>query len=176
MKEKVVYGKNWGVNDHSLDAWRGVTLFHMWFLQITPYGVEGFSCFYIIESFKMQKIQEFSRIFAMAMRAQLNAALAPLNKKWRMDDFFTISTLSKRRMFLKNHSIEFHKIWQGDTSDSGWVKRLTNFLNLTEEILNNPVVLQQRRAGNPSVKILLVLSYVHYNKFVSGRWWKNLSS
>ena len=32
--------------------------------------------------------------------------------------FFTISTFSERRVFLKNHSIEIHKIWQGDTSDS----------------------------------------------------------
>ena len=33
-------------------------------------------------------------------------------------------------------------------------KGFKNFGNLTEEILNNPVVLQQRIAENPSVKML----------------------
>ena len=45
---------------------------------------------------------------------QLNAAHAQLNKKLPVDDFLTISTFSERRVFLNNHSIEFHKIWQGD--------------------------------------------------------------
>ena len=55
----------------------------------------------------------------MAVRTQLNAAHAQLNKKLPMDDFLTISTFLDRHVFLKNRSIEFHKIWQGDTSDSG---------------------------------------------------------
>ena len=67
----------------------------------------------------MRKIQEFCRIFAMAVRTELNAAHAQLNKKLRMDDFLTISTFPERHVFLKNHSIEFHKMCQGDTSDSG---------------------------------------------------------
>ena len=70
----------------------------------------------------MQKIQVFCRIFATAVRivrTQLNAAHAQLNKKLGMDDFLTISTFSERRVFFKNHLIVFHKIWQGDTSDSG---------------------------------------------------------
>ena len=41
--------------------------------------------------------------------------------------FLTISTFSERRVFLKNHSIEFHKIWQGNTSGSGQVKDLKCF-------------------------------------------------
>ena len=52
----------------------------------------------------------------MAVRTQLNAAHAQLSKKWLMDDFLTFS---ERHLFLKNHSIEFHKTWQKDTSDSG---------------------------------------------------------
>ena len=67
----------------------------------------------------MQKIQEFCRIFAMAVKTQSNATHAQLNKNLQMDDFFTISTFSERRVFLNNHSVEFHKIWQADTSDSG---------------------------------------------------------
>ena len=63
----------------------------------------------------------------MAVRTQLNAAHAQLNKKLRMDDFLTISTFLERRVFLKNHSIEFHKIWQGNTSGSGQVKDLKCF-------------------------------------------------
>ena len=54
----------------------------------------------------------------MAVKTKLNAAHAQLNKKLRMDDCFTISTFYERRVFVKNHYIEFHKIWQGDTSDS----------------------------------------------------------
>ena len=67
----------------------------------------------------MQKIKEFYSIFAMAVRTQLNAVHAQLNKKMRMDDFLTISTFSERHVFLNNHSIEFYKIWQGDILDSG---------------------------------------------------------
>ena len=55
----------------------------------------------------------------MAVRTQLNAAHAQLNKKLRVDDFLTISTFSKRHVFIRIRSIEFHKIWQGDTLDSG---------------------------------------------------------
>ena len=36
--------------------------------------------------------------------------------------FFAISTFLERRVFLKNRSIEFHKIWQGDTSECGYLK------------------------------------------------------
>ena len=64
----------------------------------------------------MQEIQEFCRIFALAVRIQLNAAHAQLNKKLQMNDFLTIPTFLERRVFLKNRSIEFHKIWQGDTA------------------------------------------------------------
>ena len=55
----------------------------------------------------------------MPVKTQLNAARAQLNKKLRIVDFLTISTFSYRRVFLNNQSIEFHKIRQGDTSDSG---------------------------------------------------------
>ena len=44
----------------------------------------------------------------MAVKTQLNAAHAHL----------TISTLSEMRVFLKNHSTEFHKVWQQEISDS----------------------------------------------------------
>ena len=67
----------------------------------------------------MQKIQEFYRTFAMAVRTQLNAAHAQLNKKLQMDEFVTIFTFSEMGVFLKNYLVEFYKIWQGDTSDSG---------------------------------------------------------
>ena len=58
-------------------------------------------------------------ILAMALRTQLNAMHVQLNTKLRMDGFLTIS---ERRVFLNNHLIEFHKIWQGDPSDSGQVE------------------------------------------------------
>ena len=45
----------------------------------------------------------------MAVKTQLNAAHAQLNKKLRMDDFLTISTFSEKRVFLNNHYTEFHK-------------------------------------------------------------------
>ena len=55
----------------------------------------------------------------MAVRTQFNAVRAQLNKKLWTYDFLTILTFLERRVFLENHSIEFHEIWQGDTSDSG---------------------------------------------------------
>ena len=55
----------------------------------------------------------------MAVRTQLDEAHVQLNKKMRIDDFLTISTFSERHVLLINHSIEFNRIWQGDTSDSG---------------------------------------------------------
>ena len=63
-----------------------------------------------------------AKIFATAVRTQMNATHAQLNKKLPMDDIFTISTFSERRVFLNNNSIEFHKIWREDTSDSEQVK------------------------------------------------------
>ena len=53
------------------------------------------------------------------VRTQMNAAHAQLNKKFRVDDFLTISAFSERRVFLNNKSIEFHKTCQEYTSDSG---------------------------------------------------------
>ena len=70
----------------------------------------------------MQQLQEFCRNLAVAVRTQLNTAHVQLNKKLRMGDFLSILTFSERRMFLKNHAVEFHTIRQGDTSDSGQVK------------------------------------------------------
>ena len=94
------------------------------FLLKITHAVVGFSRlleYYIrkFEDAKKKKIQEFCRIFAMVVRTQLNAAHAQLNKKLRSDDFLTISTSSERCVFLNNHRIEFHKILQGDPSDSG---------------------------------------------------------
>ena len=54
----------------------------------------------------------------MAVRTPLNAVHAQLNQKLRMDDFLTSSTFLEGGVFLKNHLMEFQKIWQGDTSDS----------------------------------------------------------
>ena len=90
----------------------------------------------------MQKIQELCRVFAMAARTQLTTTHAQLNKQLRMNDFLTISIFSERRVFLKNHYIEFHKNLEG-----------RNFRQIVE-ILNSPVVPQQGIAGNPSVKML----------------------
>ena len=67
----------------------------------------------------MQKIQEFCRLFAMAVRTQLHAVHAQLNKTLQMDIFWTISTFSEMRVFLNNYSTEFQNLFQGDTLDSG---------------------------------------------------------
>ena len=48
----------------------------------------------------------------------MNAAHTQLKKKLQMEELLTISTFSEMRLFLKNHSAEFHKIWQEDTSGS----------------------------------------------------------
>ena len=71
----------------------------------------------------------------MAMRTQLNATHPQLNKKLRMNDFLTISTFSERRLFLNNHSIEFHKNLAGRYFRERLSERLHILFNLTEEIL-----------------------------------------
>ena len=47
----------------------------------------------------MNKLQEFCRIFAMAVRTQLDAVHVQLNKELAMDEFLTISEM---RVFLKD--------------------------------------------------------------------------
>ena len=61
--------------------------------------------------------------------------------------------LSEMRLFLKNHSLEFHKIWYENTLEHNW--SIEKNCILTEEILDMPVNVQQGIIKDLSVKILL---------------------
>ena len=62
-----------------------------------------------------KKFQKFCRFFRHSCE---NAAHAQLNKKLRMVELLTTLIFSEMHVFIKKHSIEFHKIWQGNTSVS----------------------------------------------------------
>ena len=69
----------------------------------------------------MQKFSNFEGFSPLPREAHLNAAYAQLNQKLRMDEFLTISTFSVMEVYLKNPSVGFHKIWQGNTLGSVFV-------------------------------------------------------
>ena len=50
-------------------------------------------------------VVEFCRIFAMAVITKLNAGHAQLNKKLRIDDFFTTSAFLERRVLTERLKI-----------------------------------------------------------------------
>ena len=89
----------------------------------------------------------------MAVKTQSNAGHAQL-KKLRMDDFFDhLDLLGKARVSQQPLDRTSYNL-AGRYFRQRLSKRIKNYLNLIEGMLNNPVVLQQGIARNQSVKTL----------------------
>ena len=73
---------------------------------------------HLLESFSCKKCKNFEGFSRWLWEPNWMQRMRSWTQNCEWMIFFTISTISERRVFFNNHSIEFHKIWQRDTSDS----------------------------------------------------------
>ena len=118
-------------------------LFHMCFSLLTrTYAVVGFSSLLELESFKMQKIQEFCRIFRYGCENPIECsgcAVEQKNCEWMI--FLPSPPSQKGACFSRTTQKNFIKFGREIllTAVSKW--KIEKFLKFTRGILNNQAVL-----------------------------------